>query len=486
MPRSQGTTTIRAAQSGEGGAGGGGEGGGDGGGEGGGAGRSAGGGGRDASEALGRPHLELHRAHSFRCHRSRRHACPVGLGAAGLLALLVLLRRPRLVGRDSQCGPKVWRAKAQQPGSGYVWKSSPRHSDFIFVRGCPFEPPVNEPERIHSVQVFGAPAPCAMAQRELPVRLAVPSHARPGDTLAIMTQVGAFEVPMPSTAKPGKELDVLVPVHDSSHNKLVCAFVQVRRDGMEVPAPLSPRRTSWAESISGLAPLRQNRSPMPAASPPNLSASAMRRVVVQVPSNAKVGDTLAIQTEAGLFQLPLSRPSKVLEAEVPVAEGSKYPAQLTVAWVRVGITDDMAAAAAVTTAAAASSPSLPARNEQVRLATDPVDAFIKADEHDDGEPVDDETPAAPPSQEPAPSAITGVATTVEAPLWGPGAIAQDNVPAAHAVNKQTPPKALPTTELGDAPGQQAEAAVQADAARASSDSNVCQRFGMICAVCLQH
>jgi hypothetical protein len=95
--------------------------------------------------------------------------------------------------------------------------------------------------------------------RALPMTFTVPEYAQLGDMLNIMTQVGGFEVPVPENAKPGKELEVFVPVqadvwkpHEGT--TLVCAFVQVRRDGIEVPPPPAPAKKK--KLIDGVSPRR--------------------------------------------------------------------------------------------------------------------------------------------------------------------------------------------------------------------------------------
>ena len=95
--------------------------------------------------------------------------------------------------------------------------------------------------------------------RALPMTFTVPEYAQLGDMLNIMTQVGGFEVPVPENAKPGKELEVFVPVqadvwkpHEGT--TLVCAFVQVRRDGIEVPQPPAPAKKK--KLIDGVSPRR--------------------------------------------------------------------------------------------------------------------------------------------------------------------------------------------------------------------------------------
>ncbi len=294
---------------------------------------------------------------------------------------------------------------------------------------------------------------CA-TKRELPVRLSVPVHAQLGDTLAIMTQIGAFEVPMPAHAKPGRELEVVVPVpEECSLTKLVCAFVQVRRAGVEVAAPPSARR-SWTSSLtthsrgrggggagggaggagggSGIGGGSKEASPASARAgvvPP--LASNTRRVVVTVPAGAKVGDTLAVQTEAGLFQLQLTKPGRQLEALVPVPENSTYPAQLTVAWVRVGeLSDEMAAAAVAAAVAAVGASALHPLRPPVAASTDAADSEVGAPSlasasSRSADDDDDDTRSHTP-----PKAV---------PLWGP----EDGAPAEAALSGKPDVPKLP-------------------------------------------
>ena len=107
----------------------------------------------------------------------------------------------------------------------------------------------------------GGSHPSAMTEevRALPMTFTVPEYAQLGDMLNIMTQVGGFEVPVPENAKPGKELEVFVPVqadvwkpHEGT--TLVCAFVQVRRDGIEVAPPPAPAKKK--KLIDGVSPRR--------------------------------------------------------------------------------------------------------------------------------------------------------------------------------------------------------------------------------------
>jgi len=262
----------------------------------------------------------------------------------------------------------------------------------------------------------------------MPVRVTVPLHAAVGDTLGIMTQLGAFEVPMPPTAKPGKELDILVPVPPNSGlTKLVCAFIQVRRDGKEVMAPAPKPRSSLSEKLSPPFKIGSSKN---VASP--AASNNVRKVTVAVPAGAKAGDTLSMQTDAGVFEMQMpAGVTKTFMADIDVEEGA--PAQLTVAWVRIGAMKDVMQAAAEATKAAAtlSAPAEPP-------AADPASAFMAADDADDGEPAADEDEGkadAPTAAEPK-------------PLWGPPATAppksEPSSPAAPAVPpapKPAPPSA---------------------------------------------
>mmetsp|Transcript_35880 Transcript_35880/g.94297 ORF Transcript_35880/g.94297 Transcript_35880/m.94297 type:complete len:318 (+) Transcript_35880:811-1764(+) len=255
-----------------------------------------------------------------------------------------------------------------------------------------------------------------MTARELPVRLAIPPHAAVGDVLIIMTQAGIAQVPLPTNAKPGKEMDVRVPVPPAfQHAKLMCAWVRVQREGIEVASAPSPRR-SWigtpTRSPSMSISLSSPRSPIAGSSP-----ASMQRLVVPVPSDAKPGSTLAVQTEAGLFQLQVptgAKPGKTFETCVPVPADCTYAA-LTVAWVRVG---EMAIAAAAATAAASPNSAQADAFQSLPSASpsqDEADAFLEADDVDDGEPADDEDETAW-SQQPSSSARANALPP--APLWG--------------------------------------------------------------------
>lgn len=240
----------------------------------------------------------------------------------------------------------------------------------------------------------------------LPVRVAVPAQALPGDTLELMTQLGLSICPLPTNAKPGKEVALDVPVPDNhemlkvvegltqSRGRLVVAWVKLLRGGEEVaPKSSSPRATplpkARMQSFGSLSSMMMPLTPgtAPGSSP---AASGMAKLTVPVPADAKPGDMLAVQTEIGLLQMQVpAKAARSFTTSVPVPPDCKL-SQLTVAWVQSGAAasaaSEMAAAATPPTA----SPAAPRHRRQ-----DSIDRFLVADDDDDGEPADDNTPTYP-------------------------------------------------------------------------------------------
>ena len=205
----------------------------------------------------------------------------------------------------------------------------------------------------------------------MPARVMVPAEALSGDTLAIMTQVGLFEMPLPFDFKAGQELtiDVPIPVGSSPIKKLVVAFCSLKRDGVEVaiekmtdsptkrshsPKTESPRKTDNPRRLDSLRKfgssvgLGSSGSGVANGSDGSSDTGAQptRRARVRVPPGAKPGDMLALQTEVGLFQVRLpSKHGSSLVAQLPVPADCPL-SKLTVAWVRVS--DTALAAVAIT------------------------------------------------------------------------------------------------------------------------------------------
>ena len=122
------------------------------------------------------------------------------------------------------------------------------------------------------------------------VALRIPDETLPGDMLRVQTQAGLMEFPVGAAMKPGKKINVDIPVEaDCPFPTLTVGYVQVVRDGRELD-------------------------------------SSKRKITVAVPKAAKAGDKLTLHTEAGNFAAVVPpNVGKTLEVEVPpdvVAAGS--------------------------------------------------------------------------------------------------------------------------------------------------------------------
>ena len=125
------------------------------------------------------------------------------------------------------------------------------------------------------------------------VALIIPNETLPGDMLRVQTQAGLMEFPVGAAMRPGKKINVDIPVEtDCPFPTLSVGYVKVVRDGRELD-------------------------------------SSRRKITVAVPKAAKTGDKLTLHTEAGDFEAVVPpNVGKTLEVEVPpdvaAASGSGF------------------------------------------------------------------------------------------------------------------------------------------------------------------
>ena len=147
------------------------------------------------------------------------------------------------------------------------------------------------------------------------VRVAVPGSARQGDLLTIQTPAGAHEFNVPDTFNAhNRTIEVDIPVKAADAAKLGGKPLTVSKlllNGVDVakPSPLI-RKPSFE------------------------SKKPTRRVIFEMPRDAKPGDALDVQTEIGVYQITVPpKAGKMIEAQLHVPPGCDLPS-LTVAWVR--------------------------------------------------------------------------------------------------------------------------------------------------------
>ena len=147
------------------------------------------------------------------------------------------------------------------------------------------------------------------------VRVAVPGSARPRDLLTIQTPAGTYDLNVPDTFNMhNRTIEVDLPVKAADAARLGGKTLTVSKlllNGVDVATPSPLKRKPSFES----------RKPT-------------RRVVFEMPRDAKPGDALDVQTELGVYQITVPpKAGKMIEAQLHVPPDCDLPS-LTVAWVR--------------------------------------------------------------------------------------------------------------------------------------------------------
>ena len=197
------------------------------------------------------------------------------------------------------------------------------------------------------------------------ITVVVPASAKAGDTLTIETETLTCDLKVPPGAK--RTIEAAVPVPEGTADTAPMTVKRLLLNGEDIAATPTTRtsltptpRTPWRRSTSESA------------------GQPTRKLVVTIPAAAKPGDTLAVQTELGLYQLQVpAKPGRTMSTNVPVPTDCALQ-HLTVAWVQLGEAALLAAATAGSTPLTAS-PRRQARDEA-------REAFFAADDEDEGEP----------------------------------------------------------------------------------------------------
>ena len=156
------------------------------------------------------------------------------------------------------------------------------------------------------------------------LKVVLPSGAKFGDTISILTQAGEFELQVPKNPK-GKTLEVEVPVPANSDpaERLIVKRMLLNGEDVAKRVVEAPIKAKFDRKASFELKKKAAKGVVEAG---------FRSVMVPMPPGAVEGDTLGVMTEVGMLPVVVPKGArKAFEAKLPVPDDCQLPT-LTVAF----------------------------------------------------------------------------------------------------------------------------------------------------------